>query len=114
MITVIFYVNAFVWRDGVSQVLSPLAIVEGISLDYNLHFKVIFGEFLQTHEGTKNDMSPRTVDVIASGPNGNLQGEIRCFSLATCKVLQRQSKDVEIYKMPISAISRTATLGENP
>ena len=46
MITVIFYTNTFVWRSGVSQVLSPLAIVEGTSVDFNLHFKVIFGEFV--------------------------------------------------------------------
>ena len=46
LITVVFYINAFAWYSGVSQILSPLAIVEGISVDYNLHFRVIFGEFL--------------------------------------------------------------------
>jgi len=106
MITVIFYINAFVWRSGVSQVLSPLVIVEGLVVDYNLHFKVIFREFLQTYEGTKNDMIPRTIDAIALGPNGNLQGGIRCFSLATGKVLQHQWKDMEVIKMPISTISQ--------
>ena len=90
MITVVFYINAFAWQKGVSQILSPLTIVEGTALDYNLHFRVIFGEFVQTYEGTSNDMAPRCVDAIALGPNGNLQGGIRCFSLATGKVLQRQ------------------------
>ena len=49
LITVIFYINVFVWRSGASKALSPLAIVEGVSVDCNLHFKVIFGEFVQTH-----------------------------------------------------------------
>ena len=77
------------WLKGASDVLPPLTIVEGTVLDYNLHFRVIFGEFLQTHEGTKNDMTPRAVDTIALGPNGNLQGGIRCFSLETGRVLCR-------------------------
>ena len=51
-------------------------------------------------------MTARTVDAIALGPNGNLQGGIRCFSLASRKILQRQWHDVEVFKMPISAISR--------
>ena len=72
LITVVFYINAFVWQDGVSKILSPLAIVEGIVLDYNVHFRVIYGEFLQTYEGTHNDISPRTIDAMALGPNGNL------------------------------------------
>ena len=75
-------------------------------MDYNLHFRVIYGEFLQTYEGTKNDMTPRTVDAIAMGPNGNLQGGIRCMSLGSGRFLDRQWKDVEIYKMPESAINR--------
>ena len=86
--------------------MSPLAIVEGTVLDYNLHFRVIFGEFLQTYEGARNDMTSRCVDAIALGPNGNLQGGIRCFSLSTGRVLQRQWQDVEAHKMPVSAISR--------
>ena len=86
--------------------LLPLAIVEGISVDYNLHFKVTHGKFVQTYEGTRNGMTPRTADAIALGPNGNVEGGIQCFSLTTGRMLQRQWKDVEVYKMPISAISR--------
>ena len=76
MITICFYVNAFVWLKGISQVLPPITIVEGIVLDYNLHFRVIFGEFIQTYEGTKNDMSKRTIDAIALEPASNMQGGI--------------------------------------
>ena len=106
MTTVIFYVNAFVWRQGVSQFLSPTTIVEGISLDFNKHFHVIFGEYVHTFEGTTNTMKDRTVGAIALGPSGNLQGGIRCYSLLTGKVLHRTYKDITQMKMPIDAIRR--------
>ena len=64
--------NAFIWSSGVSQILSPLTIVERVVLDYNLYFKVIFGKFVQTYKGTDNSMTYRMIDTIALGPNGNL------------------------------------------
>ena len=54
LVTVMFYINAFVWRKGVSQFLSPLTILEGIVIDYNLHFQVVFGEYAHTYESTTN------------------------------------------------------------
>ena len=83
-----------------------MSLVEGIVLDFNLHFRVMFGEFVQTYEGTSNTMVPRTVDAIALGPSGNLQGGVHCFSLLTGRVLDRQWKDVEVHKMLQSAINR--------
>ena len=106
MITVKFYFNALAWMNLVFKFLSPLNIAEGTALDYHLKFRVACGEFLQTHEGTSNGMTLRTIDAVALGPNTNLQGVIRCFSLATGKVFQRQWQDVEIHKMPVTAISR--------
>ena len=87
--------------------LSPLTIVEGVAVDYNLHFQVMFGEFVQTYEGTRNDVTLRAIDALGLGPNGNLQGGVRCFSLGTGRALHRQRQDVEVYKIPVSAINRT-------
>ena len=106
MVTVTFYANSFVWLKGVSKVLPPLTIVEGLTLDYCLLFRVIYGEHVQTYEGTRNDMTARTVDALALGPNINVQGGIRCYSIGTGRVLQRQWRDVEVTKMPKSIIIR--------
>ena len=76
MITIHFYVNDFVWREGVSPVLSPVTIVEGLVVDYNKHFHVIFGEYIHTYEGTDNTMKLCTVGSLALGPFGNLQGGV--------------------------------------
>ena len=88
MLIVIFYVNAFIWLGSISKVLPPLTIIKNITLDYNLYFKVIFGEYCQTYKGTRNDLTLRTIDAIALSPNGNMQGGIRYYSLAMERVLQ--------------------------
>ena len=75
--------------NGVYKVLSHLAISEDTVLDCNLHFRVIFREFSQTHEGSHNDMTTRSIDAITLGPNGNPQNRIRCFNISTGKILQR-------------------------
>ena len=76
MITVNFYVNAFVWAGGASPFLPPVTIVEGLVVDYTKHFHVIFGEYMHTYKGTDNTMKPRTVGALALGPSGNLQGGV--------------------------------------
>lgn len=100
VITISFYVNAFVWHRGVSQVLPPLIIVEGMVLDFNKHFHVIFGEYVHTYEGTTNNMKLRTVCALALGPSGNLQGSICCYSLEIGKILHHFLNDITILKIP--------------
>jgi hypothetical protein len=105
-----FYINAFIWKKGVSPFLSPLTILEGVVLDYNLHFQVIFGEYAHTYEVTTNDMKRRTVGAIALGPTGNLQGGIRFYSLITGRILQRDKNSYTPMKMPEDAIRRINAL----
>ena len=76
IIIVSFYVNIFIWKYGISEVLLPLIIVEGVVLDFYLHFRMIYGEFCQTYEGTNNTIALYTTDTVALGPNGNLQGGV--------------------------------------
>ena len=106
MVTVTFYANSFVWLKGVSKVLPPLTIVEGLTLDYFLHFRVMHGEHVQTYEGTRNDVTARIVDALELGPDGNMQGGVRCYSIEAGRVLQRQWRDFEVMKIPTSFISR--------
>jgi hypothetical protein len=110
--TVMFYINAFIWKKGVSPFLSPMTILEGVVLDYNLHFQVIFGEYLHTYEVTTNTMKSRTVGAIALGPTGNLQGGIRCYSLVTGRILQRDKNSFAPLKLPEDAIRRMNTLAK--
>ena len=52
LISVILYVNDFLWTKGVLKTLNPLTIVEGMVLNSNLIFRVKHGEFVQTFKGT--------------------------------------------------------------
>ena len=63
--------------------LPLLTIVERLVLDYNLHFNVVFREYLQTCKGTRNDLTLHTINSLALGSNENMQDGIRCYSLAT-------------------------------
>lgn len=71
---IVFYLNAFPWTGGVSNTKSPMTLSEGTYLDFDLHFKVIFGEFGMVYTGTDNMMNLRAVGAIAMGPSGNYQG----------------------------------------
>jgi hypothetical protein len=104
--TNVFYINAFPWPQGVSQELSPYTIIEGVILDYDLHFQVIFGEYAQTYEGTDNTNKERTVGAIALGPSGNLQGGVKIFSLDSGEILNRAKQDYNLLPMPADVIKR--------
>jgi hypothetical protein len=112
LVSVMFYVNAFIWKKGVSPFLSPMTILEGVVLDYNLHFQVIFGEYAHTYEETTNNMKRQTVGSIALGPTGNLQGGVRFYSLVTGRILQRDRNSFTLLKMPEDAIRRMKTLSK--
>ena len=47
---VVFWLNSFPNKDGISNVISPRGIITGNSLDYNLHCTYQFGDYVQTHE----------------------------------------------------------------
>ena len=51
-------------------------------------------------------MTQRTIDAVAFGPNGNMQGGMRFFILVAGRMLQLQWQDAEIMKMSVSAIIR--------
>jgi len=79
----VFWLNMFPPIDGVSDKLSPQAIVTGMTFDYNMHCQEEFGACVQTHEEHDNSMASRTVGAIALRPTGNAQGSHYFLSLAT-------------------------------
>ena len=46
----VMWMNNFPRAGGVSSTLSPRAIMDGTKLDYNIHCKTEFGQYVQTHE----------------------------------------------------------------
>ncbi len=76
----IFWLNTFPSSEGISDTLSPRAIVGGTQVDYNKHCKLKFGSYMHTHEPTDNMMLPRTTGAIALRPSGNDQDSSNCRS----------------------------------
>jgi len=76
--TAVYWLNMFPVVDGILKTLSPRAIVTGLLSDFNLHCKLEFGSYEQTHEDHNNSMAPRTTGAILLRPTGNSQGGY-CF-----------------------------------
>jgi hypothetical protein len=79
-----FWLNSFPANDGISDTLSPRAIIFGSHVDYAKHCQLEFGSYVQTHEEHDNSMATRTKGAIALRPTGNAQGGHFFLSLATC------------------------------
>ena len=85
----VFWLNSFPAPKGISDSLSPRAIVVGSTVDYAAHCKLEFGSYVQTHEPHDNSMLPRTTGAIALRPTGNDQGGHYFYSLTTGRRLNR-------------------------
>jgi hypothetical protein len=108
-----FWLNSFPPKSGISDTLSPRAIVTGASIDFNRHCQLEFGAYVQTHEEHNNSMATRTVGALALRPTGNDQGGYYFFSLNTGRVLNRNHW-TEL-PMPADVITRIHALARrNP
>ena len=86
--TAVFWINSFPRQEGVSDTMGPRLLMSGIKPSM-LHAKYQFGEYFQTHEESKNDMSERTLDAIFTGPIGNPQGGFYAINLKTGQQIKR-------------------------
>ena len=105
----VFWLNALPAMDGVSPTHSPRYILTGHKLEYPLHVRLEFGEYVQTHEKHGNRMTDRTLGAICLGPNGNSQGGhyFMCLSNGT-RIMRDRWTDLP---MPREVISRVTELG---
>ena len=85
----IFWVNAFTHKHGIYKTISPRTIITGKTIDYNSHFRIKFGQYVQTHEKHDNSMMPRTIGTIALRPTGNKQGGYFFYSLLSGEKIHR-------------------------
>jgi len=62
---VVFWLNSFPHKDGVHATISPRTLITRLAIDYNKHFKISFGSYVQVHEEGDNSVSPRITGAIA-------------------------------------------------
>eukprot|EP00934_Nitzschia_sp_Nitz4_P001191 Nitzschia sp. Nitz4//scaffold483_size5322//2345//5042//NITZ4_009227-RA/size5322-augustus-gene-0.2-mRNA-1//-1//CDS//3329552882//1191//frame0 len=104
----VFWLNAFPHKLGISEQLSPRAIITGEGIDFNRHCEYEFGEYVQTHEEHSNNMDPRTAGALALRPTGNRQGGYYFYNIKTGRVVNRATK----MPMPNEVIEHVNKIGK--
>jgi hypothetical protein len=84
-----YWLNAFPAHNGISDTISPRALINSGRLDFAKHCKLQFGEYVQVHDEHSNNMAPRTTGALALHPTGNDQGGHYFYSLTTGKRVNR-------------------------
>ena len=84
-----YWLNMFPRKGGISQTMSPHTLLTGLTMNYNRHCRLEFGEYVQTHEEHDNSLNPCTIGALALHPTGNVQGGYFFFSLTTGKVINQ-------------------------
>ena len=79
----VFWLNMFPPHDGVSNTLSPWALMTRFDLDYNKHCCLQFSSYVETNKEHDNSMQSQTTGAIALCPTGNHQGGYFFMSLTT-------------------------------
>ena len=113
----VLVLNQFPALDGVSDTLSPLSIMTGVSSPDYHSMKVEFGSYVQVFEENNptNTNKSRTTGAIALNPTGNAQGDHFFMSLSTWKRLSRAQWTV--LPMPdtvIMAVENQAEVEKQP
>jgi hypothetical protein len=89
------WIHFFPAKGGISNTLSPQAIVTGLSPNADKYCRITFGSYAQVHadnsQHSNNAMISQTVGAISLGPTGNIQGTYKLMSLLTGKIIKARS-----------------------
>ena len=103
--------NYFPVKGGVSKHYSPRMILMGEHLNYEKHFQVPFGAYVQAcnEPSPTNSQLPRTIDAIYLRPLNNIQGGHEVMDLNTGKVITRRKvTEIPITRLVIKAVEAMA------
>ena len=104
-----YWLNMFLRKGGISQTMSPRTLLTGLTMNYNRHCRLEFGEYVQTHEEHDNSLNPHSIGALALRPTGNVQGGYFFFSLTTGKVINRMRwTPIPMPKEVINRVERMA------
>ena len=87
----VFWWNSFPNKYGVSKTMIPRHIMYGLKIDYNNHYRIACGQYVQTHEKHGKNMIECTVVTIAIQPTGNRQGRYYFYITLTGRHLNHRA-----------------------
>ena len=72
----LFRLNIFARKGSISDHIGPGILVDGTEADFNVHCRVPFGSYCQTHEENTptNTNAPHTIGAITLSHSRNFQG----------------------------------------
>jgi len=85
----ILMINAIILESVISNTLSPGALFDDIHLDYNVHCRLRFLQYVQMHHETTNTISRRASAALNLGPTGDRQGYHYFYGIGTNRVVER-------------------------
>ena len=93
-------INAITTESGISGIPSPGALFDDIHLNYNVHCRLRFLQYVQMHHASTNMMSRRTSAALNLGPTGDRQGNHYFYDIATNRVVERLIDKHTLVPMP--------------
>ena len=87
----VMWINAFLTKDGISNTHSRRQLIVGTNLDFNIHCKLEFGQYVQVHAQGDNTMATRSTGVIELRPTGSDQGVHLFFRLTTGQKIDQKN-----------------------
>ena len=108
---VVRFLNQFPWQHGISDTLSPAAIVTGIGTPDFHNMRLEFGTYVQVFEDNSPSNTPkaRSMGAIALNPTGNAQGDYYFMSLSTgAKISRHQWQALPITDTAIARVEAIA------
>ena len=105
----VFWLNAFPVKSGISSMFWPLELLVRWQLDYAKHCRVLPGTYCEARDepSPSNTMVACTHETIAIGPTCNLQCSVQFYCLNTGRILNHQSlQSFTPYPMPDQIIKR--------
>lgn len=109
---VVKWLNKFSSKGGIPNI-SPRTIMDGKTVDFNLHFNLTFGAYFHTHEYNTvlNSIEPRTIGDILLGPEDSVQYGYNFLNLNTgYKIHTRSWKTLP---MPVKVKNIMESLGKS-
>ena len=107
----ILMINAIILESVISNTLSPGALFDDIHLDYNVHCRLRFLQYVQMHHESTNTISRRASAALNLGPTGDRQGNHHFYDIGTNRVVERLIDKHTRVPMPEDAPAKLHKVG---
>ena len=107
----ILMINAIIPESIISDKLSPWALFAYIYLDYNVHCRLRFVQYVLMHHESNNTMDRRASAALNLGPTGDRKGNHYFYDIDTNHVVERLIDKHTLVPMPKNIPAKLNKIG---